>query len=182
MSDPAILWDQDRFALAYRFAARRHHQQTMPGSGMPYMVHIGLVCSELMAVCEPELNNDLMLVCGALHDCVEDTSTSRDEIAELFGESVADGVSALSKDKGIQKTERLRDSLRRIRLEPKEIWLVKMADRITNLSPPPAEWDRERRLRYLEDAKEIHAALSPASRLLGLRLETKLKEYAQYID
>jgi len=58
--------------------------------------------------------------------------------------------------------------------------MVKLADRITNLAPPPAFWTREKCQHYLEDALIIHDTLKDASATLGKRLLEKIKEYRQY--
>ena len=85
-------------------------------------------------------NPDLAVVCALLHDTVEDTPTPLDEIAAKFGNDVAAGVSALTKNDKLPKPEQMADSLRRIREQPPEIAVVKLADRITNLSEPPHYW------------------------------------------
>jgi (p)ppGpp synthase/HD superfamily hydrolase len=59
--------------------------------------------------------------------------------------------------------------------------MVKLADRIANLSPPPHDWSREKRERYREEAIEIHAALHPASAYLGQRLLAKIDSYGGYL-
>jgi (p)ppGpp synthase/HD superfamily hydrolase len=69
------------------------------------------------------------------------------------------------------------DSLRRIREQPYEVWMVKLADRISNLGPPPNYWDRERILRYSEEAIEIHNTLNEASEYLSRRLRRKIADY-----
>jgi len=58
--------------------------------------------------------------------------------------------------------------------------MVKMADRITNLQPPPGYWSNEKRSMYLEEAKEIHAVLKDASPYLSARLSDKIKAYKKY--
>lgn len=104
----------------------------------------------------------------------------RAEIRRDFGARVADGVEALTKTGSGPKADQMRDSLRRIRAQPREVWLVKLADRITNLEPPPADWPLEKRCRYLEEAKEILAELGSASAALSGRFEQKLAEYRAF--
>ena len=69
------------------------------------------------------------------------------------------------------------DSLARIKEQPKEIWMVKLADRITNLQPPPGHWDSERIERYREEGTEILNVLGEASPYLAERLREKLHVY-----
>lgn len=83
---------------------------------------------------------------------LEDTDTTYPELVRTFGPAVADGVLALTKEDSVgtdltpyqRKERRMADSLERIKAQPKEIWMVKMADRITNLQPPPKQWTPER--------------------------------------
>jgi (p)ppGpp synthase/HD superfamily hydrolase len=94
---------------------------------------------------------------------------------------VADGVSALTKDRSLPKAEQLQDSLRRIVGCPKEIWMVKMADRITNLLPPPSTWPPDKIAAYHRDARVIHATLRDANRELAARLDEKIGGYQAYV-
>jgi hypothetical protein len=62
--------------------------------------------------------------------------------------------------------------MNRIRSQPKEVWMAKMADRITNLHPPfPAHWDRAKIDFYRSEAVAIHTALAASSPYLSRRLE-----------
>jgi (p)ppGpp synthase/HD superfamily hydrolase len=99
----------------------------------------------------------------------------RARIREEFGDRVVSGVDALTKDPALPKHERMKDSLRRIQDSPREVWLVKLADRITNLDPPPEEWSLDKRRRYLEEANEILATLGAASDGLRRRFENKAR-------
>ena len=175
-------WNPETTQKALRFAAQAHQGVKMPGSDLPYILHPVLVCMEVMAALQtaPELNGDLAVQCGLLHDVIEDTTFSYQDIAENFGEGVAQGVQGLSKDKKLPHEQQMSDSLKRIQLHPKEIWMVKLADRIVNLSPPPGHWTIEKCQQYREEAILIHEALHEASAALGKRLLEKIEEYQQY--
>ena len=84
-------------------------------------------------------------------------------------------------DKPLPKEERMGDSLQRIKQQPHEIWMVKMADRIANLAPPPHDWAGEKIARYREEAIEIWGQLHEASKYLDERLVRKIGEYEQYV-
>ncbi|HEV7554118.1 MAG TPA: HD domain-containing protein, partial [Kofleriaceae bacterium] len=127
-----------------------------------------------------ELDEDLAVQCALLHDTVEDTGTTRDEIATVFGEAVAAGVSALSKDASLPKPDQMADSLRRIREQPREVWMVKLADRITNLSEPPHYWTRDKRIAYRDEAIVIADALGSASPALDRRIRGRITDYARF--
>jgi len=81
-----------------------------------------------------------------LHDTIEDTQVSYENLCEQFGTAVANGVRALSKDENLPtKHDQMMDSLARIRQQGVEIWMVKLADRVTNLYAPPFYWTQEKR-------------------------------------
>lgn len=173
----------DRYVAALRFAAERHHGQRVPGTELPYLVHLTSVTAEVIAVLpeHPEIDADLAVLCALLHDTLEDTSTTRAELEERFGPAIADGVLALSKDSALPKPQRMADSLRRIRTCPHAVWLVKLADRITNLAQPPRAWPTEKRRAYREEARTIADALGEASAPLEARLRLRIELYAAYL-
>ena len=172
-------WTQDGYLKAMRFAAEAHGAQTFPGTKLPYLLHVGLVCMEVAAALrqEPGHDQELAVQCALLHDVVEDTPVTLDQVGAAFGAAVAAGVSALSKDAALPKDRQLQDSLDRIRAQPPAIWMVKMADRITNLQPPPSHWTREKAAAYRVEALLIHRSLESASPALGARLAHKIEAY-----
>ena len=176
MSTP---FSRDLYMRAWHFASERHKKQHVPGSDLPYITHVGAVAMEVLATLAVEdfAAPDLAVACALLHDTVEDTATRADEIASAFGAAVAEGVLALSKDETIPKDGRMADSLRRIRLQPREIWLVKLADRTVNMEPAPATWPVEKRRKYQGEAATILEQLGSASPSLAVRLREKIARY-----
>lgn len=178
-------WRQQDCIAAYRFAAEAHRGQTVPGTdGLPYVMHVSMVAMEVMATLAIESFDkpDLAVQCALLHDTIEDTEVTQGELAERFGAAVAHGVAALSKDASLPRSERMADSLERIRQQPREVWMVKLADRITNLQPPPARWSKEKRIRYRDEAKNILRALGAASPYLARRMRAMIDGYAEFLD
>jgi (p)ppGpp synthase/HD superfamily hydrolase len=179
-----MIWSQERYLEAVRFAAEAHREQTVPGTdGLPYLLHVVTVGMEVLASlhAEPSSRGDLAVACALLHDMIEDTDVGREEIAKRFGAEVAAGVAALTKDRSLVasqgKAAAMTDSLLRIREQPLEVWRVKLADRITNLQPPPAQWSQAKCLRYRDEAREILEALGEASPFLAARLTEKIGSY-----
>jgi len=173
-------WSQEKYIKALRYAAEAHNGQTVPGSDLPYVVHVTMVAMEVIAALghEDGLDGDLAVQCALLHDVIEDTRKTHADLAAVFGERVAEGVQALSKDDGLNnKQEKMADSLARIKQQPREIWMVKLADRITNLQPPPSHWSAEKIKRYREEAKVILNELGNVSPFLSKRLNGKLRVY-----
>lgn len=173
------LFDVDGYRRALAFAAEAHHEQKVPGGEIPYVVHPTEVCAEVLAALSVERwdDGDLAVLCALLHDTVEDTPRTRADVAAAFGEAVADGVMALSKDASLPKSEAMADSLRRIRTQPREVWCVKLADRVVNLSAPPPYWKPEKIAAYRTEAVAIADALGEASPWLHARLRSKIAAY-----
>lgn len=183
-------WNPEVYLNAWRFATHAHEGQTYGGPNegehVPYLNHIGAVAMEVMLALSstPEpLNGDLAIQCALLHDVVEDTEHSIEDIAAEFGTEVAAGVSALTKDEALPtKREQMQDSLRRIKVQPPEVWMVKLADRITNLQKPPFYWDAEKAQKYRNEAQLIYDELHEANPALARRLMQKIEAYQHFYE
>ncbi|HNR88517.1 MAG TPA: HD domain-containing protein [Spirochaetota bacterium] len=177
------MWSGDRVQLAIDFAARVHDGQTVPGRGFAYIVHPLSVCAEVMRSLAREGSDrpDLAVLCAILHDTLEDTAATYQDIVGSFGRNIADGVRALSKDPALPKEARMADSLRRIREQPREVGMVKLADRIVNLQEPPEEWDRPKRAAYRDEAIVIRETLGNCSAHLTARLDEKIRAYEAFL-
>ena len=186
------MWDQNQYIKAWNFASDAHSKQFMPGRDIPYINHIGLVAMEVMAaISQPQTDQmalyqpitkpNLAVTCALLHDTIEDTTVSFNEIVENFDEAIAYGVLALTKDTDLPtKQAQMLDSLQRIKQQPLEIGMVKLADRITNLQPPPHYWTKEKIKRYRDEAQVILDTLGCCNEYLAQRLAEKIKNYHQY--
>ncbi|ATQ76544.1 guanosine-3',5'-bis(diphosphate) 3'-pyrophosphohydrolase [Massilia violaceinigra] len=171
--------DQEAWLKAWRYAAQVHAQQKFPGTDMPYLVHLGMVSMELLGAHAQERIDGIgtAMQCAILHDAMEDQGVSHDTLVAEFGLAVADGVAALSKSPGLPKADAMADSLTRIRLQPKAIWCVKLADRISNLQAPPSYWPQEKISAYGQEGSVILAALGEANGYLAQRLAAKIAAY-----
>jgi guanosine-3',5'-bis(diphosphate) 3'-pyrophosphohydrolase len=173
------MWNQDLYQKALGFAGYAHRDQLVPGKEYNYVVHICNVAAEVMrsSVSENIEKIDIAVQCALLHDVLEDTDTSEESVLNEFGIEVLNGVKALTKDSSLEKEYQMNDSLKRIKLIGKEIGCVKLADRITNLQKPPPKWDKEKRLKYLNEAKLILSELSGYSGYLSRRLAEKIIKF-----
>jgi (p)ppGpp synthase/HD superfamily hydrolase len=169
---------------ALNFAAAKHDGQKLPGTELPYLVHVVDVAMEVMIAGFQTAGFDLNLgvVVALLHDSMEDTDTSYNEVRTEFGEQVADGVLALTKFTNLEKQERMNNSLQRIKELQKEIWAVKLADRLVNLSAPALDWKFDKRKRYLDGSRNILEELSEANAYLATRLKAEIDDYVQYVE
>ncbi len=181
-------WSQDVYLKAWHYATRYHHGQTYGGAEpqeqIDYLNHVGSVVMEVIhALADaPEVNGDLAVQCALLHDVIEDTPVTYEMLKAEFGLDVADGVLALTKDTSLpHKADQMADSLARIRRQPREVWMVKLADRITNLYYPPFYWTPARMESYRQEAIIIYDALHSAHAGLAMRLSERIKRYRQFV-
>jgi len=178
-----LTWSQDVYQTAMSYAATAHGDQKVPGRPYSYIVHIAEVAMEVIASLAVETveESDLAVQCALLHDVIEDTDRTYEDVRSNFGGRVADGVLALSKDFNLPKSEQMPDSLRRILTQPKEVQMVKLGDRITNMQEPPPEWTREKQIAYRADAELILEKLKNSSPYLAARLEKKISGYFEFV-
>ena len=147
---------QSYYQKAIKFAALKHVEQNqlVPGTKLPYVVHLSNVAMEILIAAQnsTDFDVDFAVQVALLHDTLEDTTTTLEELSEAFGPTIAEGVLALTKNGDLPKSEQMGDSLNRIRKQQKEIWAVKLADRITNLQIPPQHWDTAKKIAYQKEA------------------------------
>lgn len=155
---------QDIYQKTIKFAAKKHADncQTMSGTNLPYVVHLSNVAMEILVASQEtkNFNAEFAIQVALLHDTLEDTATTFDEIANEFSTEVAQAVLALTKNPEIPKEARMKDSLDRIKKLSKEVWAVKIADRITNLQIPPQHWNHKKIEEYHKEAVEIQNSLN----------------------
>ncbi|WP_271764815.1 HD domain-containing protein [Aquimarina algiphila] len=184
------LWSPDIYAKAWEFATLAHQEQTYGGKTegikINYINHIGSVAMEVMNAIQlssHHIDSNLAIQCALLHDIIEDTKFTYNDIKNKFGQNVADGVLALTKNEDISsKNLMMIDSLNRIKQQPHEVWMVKMADRICNLYHPPYYWNNKKINSYREEAKTIFNNLNIANETLANRLDNKIKDYESFLS
>ncbi|ANM28542.1 GTP pyrophosphokinase [Acidobacteria bacterium Mor1] len=173
--------DQDLLRRAYVFSAREHRNQKRR-SGEPYLVHpleVAYILAELRL-------DTASVVAGLLHDVVEDTLTTIDNVADYFGRDVAaivEGVTKISK-LNFQSTEQAQaENLRKMILamtHDVRVILVKLADRIHNMRTLE-HLKPEKRERIARETLDIFA---PIANRLGIgKVKTELEDLSfRYID
>ncbi len=155
---------------AYEVAEAAHARDTRQ-DGTPYIHHPARVCAFLIAECgvtQPEV-----LQAALLHDVVEDTPTTIQDIEATFGKKTAEYVDWLTKPSSPNfnsKEERNAYQAARIERSPKEVRMIKLADRMDNISdlhllPPNGKMER-----YVKDTRENY---------LDLAAQTDLKIYGK---
>ena len=175
---------QSLYQKAIKFAAERHQDQKLPGTQSSYVVHLTSVAMETMIAGEHTayFDRSFAVQVALLHDLLEDTSTTFSELQAEFGLKIADAVLALSKNEALDSQAQIPDSLERIKLQSKEVWAVKLADRISNMQEPPAHWDQFKIIAYHKMARVILSTLKGGNTYLEKRLEEKIQAYNEFIQ
>ena len=174
-------YDLSKILSAYQLAEKAHANQKR-SSGQPYIIHPLAVADILL-----DLGMDTDTICvGLLHDVVEDTEYTLDDIRKLFGQDVAmlvDGVTKLNKVPNFNKEEQQATNVRKILLAMSHdirVMIIKLADRVHNM----------RTLQYLPPQKQRIIALetmnvyAPIAHRLGIRaIKEELEDRAfHYLD
>jgi GTP diphosphokinase / guanosine-3',5'-bis(diphosphate) 3'-diphosphatase len=175
MPEPAPLESARLILEAASFAARAHAAQKRKGAaGEPYVNH-ALEVARLVAAALPAPDTNLVIA-ALLHDTVEDTAVTPEEIAARFGEDVSTLVSELTDDKSLPRAERKRLQVENAPRKSPRAQMVKIADKISNvraiLESPPAGWSEERRREYIAWARQVVAALSAPNPVLKAEFES----------
>lgn len=163
---------------AIQFATMAHGSQVRKGNVLvPYIFHPIDVANEIMYYSGlPQAAIEKASVIGILHDVVEDTAATEADISNQFGEEIAFGVAALTKNPKLKGREQLVENLKRLETVPPHIQVVKLADRVSNLKSFPAMWDRDKIADYLNEASLIANQLGTASETLHARLLMRIAE------
>lgn len=152
----------ERILSAASFAARQHKNQKRKGSdGEPYINHPLEVAHMIVNV--GRVKDPDIIQAALLHDTVEDTGISFDEIEKHFGKAVADYVRELTDDKSLPKAERKRLQIEHAPHLSAGAKQIKLADKISNIRDvthnPPEGWDLQRRREYVEWGENVVAGL-----------------------
>jgi len=154
---------------ALGFAADKHRDQRRKDDhGSPYINH-PIALARLL--CDEAGVTDTETLCAALlHDTVEDTNTTPEELASHFGPVVSRIVMEVTDDKRLPKAERKRLQIVHAASASYQARLVKLADKTCNLrdvhDSPPVGWTLERRQAYFDWAREVVGALRGTHRRL----------------
>lgn len=143
---------------ALQFSALKHkNQRRKDVEASPYINHPISLASIL---CNEAHITDVEVICGALlHDTVEDTETSPEELEREFGSAIKSIVMDVTDNKSLKKEERKQAQIDHAAHISEKAKLVKLADKISNLRDmslnPPADWSLKRRQEYFDWAKKV---------------------------
>ncbi len=154
---------------ALSFAAHKHRdQRRKDADASPYINHPIQLARVL--VIEASVTDEQVIVAALLHDTIEDTETTDEEIRETFGAAIADIVAEVTDDKALPKHERKQRQIDHAPHASTKAKLVKLADKICNVrdlaGSPPVGWDLARRQEYFDWAKQVVDGLRGVSPIL----------------
>jgi guanosine-3',5'-bis(diphosphate) 3'-pyrophosphohydrolase len=145
-----------RLTKAFHFAAEKHVDQRRKGAkAEPYVNHV-IEVANLLA---QNGADETTVIAGVLHDTVEDTKTTFEELEQEFGQNIAGLVREVTDDKSLPKLERKRLQIEHAAHASDGAKMIKLADKSANLralleSPPP-DWEQKRITEYFTWAKSV---------------------------
>ena len=150
--------DLVRLAHAADYAARQHIAQRRKGPrAEPYVNHLTEVAALLAEATDG--SDVALLMAGLLHDTLEDTDTTYEDLLQRFGPDVASLVAEVTDDKSLPKEERKRLQIEKTAGKSRRAKLLKIADKTSNLRglvrSPPAGWTEARLRDYVVWANDV---------------------------
>ncbi len=160
---------------AFKFAAQKHqHQRRKNQTAVPYINHLIAVADILWEI--GEVRDINIIAAGILHDTLEDTDTSPDELGQTFGPKILSIVEEVTDDKRLPKQVRKQLQIERAGGASLEARHVKLADKICNvfdlLHGPPVGWSLERQINYVNWAENVINGLRGSNKQLETYFDT----------
>jgi guanosine-3',5'-bis(diphosphate) 3'-pyrophosphohydrolase len=166
------------------FAEQKHRKQKRKDAEQsPYIRHPLAVMQMLWSV--GKVREVEILIAAVLHDTIEDTDTTAEEVRQQFGEAITNIVLEVTDDKRLPRDERKQLQISTAPHKSRAAALVKIADKCCNLYDmlyfPPAGWSTERRQSYIRWAEQVVAGLLPENPALEAHFAQLLRQAYQEI-
>ena len=179
------LFPQVELLRAVDFAAEKHRDQRRKDADRsPYINHPIAVTKLLAQV--GGLSDLLTLQAAILHDTIEDTKTTPDELKDEFGVEVRDLVVAVTDDKRLPKAERKRLQIKHAPHLSERARVIKIADKICNIlditHSPPTDWTLERRVEYIDWAGNVVAGCRGVNERIERRFDEVMERAKRVND
>ena len=167
------------------FAAEKHNDQRRKDARMsPYINHPIRVAEALWSI--GEVHDMTLLVAAVLHDTIEDTDTTHNEIRTEFGEDVLALVLEVTDDKTLPKQTRKQLQIVHAPHISKSAKTLKLADKICNVTDviqsPPSVWTKKRKQEYLLWTEQVVAGLRGVNPKLEIHYDTLLDEGKRLLE
>jgi guanosine-3',5'-bis(diphosphate) 3'-pyrophosphohydrolase len=174
--------DYAQLLRALSFAAEKHRDQRRKGSSKaPYINH-PIEVARILAV-HGGITDVAMLQAAALHDTIEDTDATAEELEREFGKEIAALVLEMTDDMSMPSAERKRHQIDRASSLTSRAKCIKIADKIANVYDiahhPPADWSLDRRRTYFEWTAQVIAKCRGVNAGLEKRYDEVLSEARQ---
>ena len=131
--------DIDLIHSAIIFATNAHKGQLRKGTDLPYIIHPMEV---MQILCEMEAD-EVLKIAGVLHDTLEDTDTTEEEIEKLFGEKVLRLVKSNSENKTLSWQERKQHTIDELKTAPLDVQMLILADKLSNMKSLLADYTNQ---------------------------------------
>lgn len=171
-----------RILKALVFSAQKHQMQTRKNPEQtPYIVHPLGVAEQLIRI--GNVHQPDVIIAALLHDTVEDTNTSFQEIRKKFGVRVEKLVREVTDDKNLEKDERKRLQIAHAPEKSEGAAQIKLSDKLYNLNDllthPPLDWTKERIDAYFSWAKQVCDRLPSVNAPLKIAVDQVIETYWQ---
>ncbi|MDY6874495.1 MAG: HD domain-containing protein [Chloroflexota bacterium] len=175
----------DRILEAAIFAAKKHQGQVRKDHhGSPYVTHPMTVAKVLVEI--GGIHDTQTLVAAILHDTIEDTPTTKDDLREKFGKDVLGIVMEVTDDKRLPKLERKRQQVVHAPTLSLPARLIKLGDKLVNcreiLKSPPMDWDLTRRRNYIQWGADVLAQIRGTNAALENAFDAMLANAEAELD
>lgn len=174
--------ETDIYEIGYAllFAAKKHENQTRKDpQATPYIIHPMGVAQQLIEI--GKVRDKDIIMAALLHDTVEDTNTTFEEIASQFGIRVEGFVREVTDDKSLPKEERKRRQVVNAGHKSGAAAMIKLSDKLYNLNDlminPPSSWPKERVDNYFRWAEEVVNSLPWVNSKLKKAVDDMIASY-----
>jgi len=169
-----------RILEAAKFASEKHAAQKRKGAAAePYINHL-IEVAELIACSSEQLDTNLVMA-GLLHDTIEDTGTTAEELERAFGSDITALIIEMTDDKSLPKEVRKSLQVENASHQSVRAQVIKLADKISNLrsilASPPATWSTERKRAYFAWAQQVVGALSEPNSILKAEVDRTFAKF-----
>ena len=170
---------------ALEFAARKHRDQRRKGNHQaPYINHPIEVASLVARI--GGCDDIAVLQAAILHDTIEDTDATPEEIEQQFGTEVRDLVLEMTDDMSLPSPQRKTEQVNRAATLSSRAKLIKIADKIANVGDiarhPPPDWSTERRRKYFDWTKQVVDQIRGSNAALEASYDEALRQAREILD